>query len=98
MEKTINNLQFAARMSCIPKSFLREILKVTSEPDVISFAGGLPNPAYFPAEAIARAAQKVLTEKNSQVLQYGISEGYYPLRKFISERYQSKYGMDISPE
>ncbi|MFL5730566.1 MAG: PLP-dependent aminotransferase family protein [Cytophagaceae bacterium] len=98
MEKTMNKTRFASRMHSMPGSFIREILKVTSQPDVISFAGGLPNPACFPAEAIARAAQKVLSEDKSPVLQYGVSEGYYPLRKFISERYRTHYDMEISPE
>ncbi|HXA01198.1 MAG TPA: PLP-dependent aminotransferase family protein [Cytophagaceae bacterium] len=94
----MNTIQFATRMNSIPRSFIREILKATSQPDVISFAGGLPNPEYFPAEGIARAAQKVLNEDSRSVLQYGVSEGYYPLRKFISERYKSKHGIEISPE
>jgi 2-aminoadipate transaminase len=90
--------RFAGRMNSIPRSFIREILKVTSQPDVISFAGGLPNPDYFPAEEITAAAQKVLREDSKSTLQYGVSEGYYPLRKFISNRYKSRYGMEISPE
>jgi 2-aminoadipate transaminase len=98
MKKTISNLQFAARMNSIPKSFLREILKVTSSPDVISFAGGLPNPEYFPAKEISMAAQKVLSGEDRSVLQYAVSEGYYPLREYISKRYREKHNMNISPE
>jgi 2-aminoadipate transaminase len=98
MEKTISNLQFAARMNSIPKSFLREILKVTSSPDVISFAGGLPNPAYFPAKEIYMAAHKVLSGEDRSVFQYAVSEGYYPLREYISKRYREKYNMNISAE
>jgi 2-aminoadipate transaminase len=98
MEKTISNLQFAARMNSIPKSFLREILKVTASPDVISFAGGLPNPEYFPAKEISLAAQKVLSGEDRSVLQYAVSEGYYPLREYISKRYREKYNMNISAE
>jgi 2-aminoadipate transaminase len=53
---------FADRMSCVHKSFVREILKVTEDPDVISFAGGLPNPRCFPVQEIRAAAKKVLSE------------------------------------
>jgi len=98
MNNTEQQFTFADRVSEIPRSFIREILKVTSQPDVISFAGGLPNPDYFPAEAIALAAQKVLTEDAKNVLQYAVSEGYYPLREYISDRYKQKHGMDITPE
>jgi 2-aminoadipate transaminase len=98
MKKMMNNLQFAARMSSIPKSFLREILKVTSNPDVISFAGGLPNPEYFPAEEISMAAHKVLSGEDRSALQYAVSEGYYPLREYISKRYREKHDMNISAE
>ena len=51
---------FAERMKTIPKSFIREILKVTQNPDMISFAGGLPNPRFFPIKEIALASSEVL--------------------------------------
>jgi 2-aminoadipate transaminase len=98
MKKTMSTIRFADRMNSIPKSFIREILKTTSDSEVISFAGGLPNPEYFPVKAIAKAAQAVLNESDGSVLQYGVSEGYYPLRKYISERYMIKHGMKISPD
>src|SRR6185312_12788063 len=98
MNKTEQQFTFAERVNSIPKSFIREILKVTSHPDVVSFAGGLPNPDCFPEKEIALAAQRVFEEDAKNVLQYAVSEGYYPLRQYISERYQLKFGMDISPE
>jgi 2-aminoadipate transaminase len=98
MSTVLKNYLFADRMKNIPVSFIREILKVTSRPDIISFAGGLPNPAYFPVEAIKEAAIKVLEKDGSNVLQYSLSEGYLPLREFISERYFKKSGMKIPPE
>jgi 2-aminoadipate transaminase len=97
METQCNNYQFATRMGQIPKSFIREILKITSHPDIISFAGGLPNPEYFPLEAIKEAAIKVFENDGKNVLQYAVSEGYQPLREFIADRYQKKSGMKISP-
>jgi 2-aminoadipate transaminase len=84
-------------MDTIPKSFVREILKVTQDPQVISFAGGLPNPRFFPTEEIARAAEAVLAAGTSP-LQYGTTEGYAPLREFITRRYRDKQGLDVSPD
>src|SRR4051812_17870932 len=87
--------QFAERVNHIPKSFIREILKVTAQPDVISFAGGLPNPASFPIEAIKQAAVKVLETDGKNALQYAPSEGYLPLREWIASRYRQK-GLTVS--
>lgn len=88
---------FAERMEHIPKSFIREILKVTSQPEVISFAGGLPNPLSFPSEEIRDAALCVLTEDSQNVLQYAVSEGYLPLREYLAD-YYTKRGMPVTPE
>lgn len=87
--------QFSERVSHIPKSFIREILKVTAQPNVISFAGGLPNPSSFPLEAIKQATVKVLEADGKNVLQYASSEGYLPLREWIASRYRKK-GLTIS--
>ncbi len=89
--------RFSERVDHIPKSFIREILKVTAQPDVISFAGGLPNPSTFPIEDIKQATIKVLDADGRNVLQYAPSEGYLPLRKYIAERYAKK-GMSVSPD
>jgi 2-aminoadipate transaminase len=71
---------FADRMSCVRKSFVREILKVTEDKEVISFADGLPKPRCFPVQEISAAAEKVLSECGEAALQYATSEGYLPLR------------------
>ena len=60
---------FADRMGCVHRSFVREILKVTEDPEIISFAGGLPNPRYFPVQEVALAAEKVLSECGEAALQ-----------------------------
>jgi len=65
-------------------STIREILKVTAQPDIISFAGGLPAPELFPVEAVRAAANFVLTQNGPEALQYGPSEGFMPLREWIS--------------
>lgn len=90
--------RFAARMGKTPRSFIREILRVTEDRSIISFAGGLPNPALFPVDAIKEAAIDVLTEKPTEALQYSTTEGYLPLREWISERYQKRAGLSIPPE
>src|SRR5665647_1764325 len=89
---------FAGRMAKTPKSFIREILKVTEDPSIISFAGGLPNPALIDVEGISRAAAKVLKEDGNTVLQYSTTEGYLPLRRFIADRYKKRLGLSVSPD
>ena len=73
----------ARRMS---SSVIREILKVTQSPDVISFAGGLPAPELFPVEAVRQAASTVLDRYGAAALQYSTTEGHLPLRQWLAER------------
>ncbi len=82
--------QFAGRMANVQKSFIREILKVAQDPNVISFAGGLPSPDYFPVEPLRLAADKVLAQDGANALQYAPTLGYLPLREFIAQRYAAK--------
>ena len=91
-------MRFSARLAGVRRSYIREILKVTQNPEVISFAGGLPSPDHFPAEAFARASSEVLVQSGPQALQYSITEGHPPLREFISRRYKQTWGMDIPAE
>jgi len=86
---------FSDRIADVPRSFIREILKVALDPSVISFAGGLPNRELFPVEALRRAACAVLDTEGRDVLQYGSSEGHLGLREHISERYRLKAGLDV---
>lgn len=89
---------FAARMEHVHRSFIREILKVTGDPSVISFAGGLPNPDLFPTREIAEAAAGVIGSEGGQTLQYSTTEGHPPLRRFIARRYAKRFGLDVDPE
>ena len=89
---------FSDRIRDVPQSFIREILKVATQSEVISFAGGLPNGHLFPVDEIKHAANKVLEEHGPEVLQYTNTEGYYPLRQYISARYKEKQGLNIKPE
>lgn len=77
---------YAHRAAGMRASDIREILKVTAQPDVISLAGGLPAPELFPIDEYRRAFEWVLETDGAQALQYGPSEGYRPLRTLISER------------
>ncbi len=77
--------------------FTSAILKAAASPDVISFAGGLPNPDSFPVKEMEAAVTKVLERDGVRALQYSNTEGYLPLRKFISDRYK-KQGVDFAPE
>lgn len=75
---------FARRLEQMRPSTIREILKVTAQPEVISFAGGLPAPELFPVNEVKAAADLVLTKYGAPALQYGPSEGYGPLREWIA--------------
>lgn len=86
---------FSDRISDVPKSFIREILKTTINKDVISFAGGLPNRELFPVHEIKDAASKVLDSFGGEVLQYSTTEGYLPLRQWIVERYRTRAGVKV---
>ena len=74
------------RMSSMQGSAIREIFKYAADPTVISLAGGNPAPELFPSEALAEIAGEVLREKPVTALQYGITEGYMPLRDAVRER------------
>lgn len=93
-----NDYYFSERMNNVPRSFLREILKIAASPEIISFAGGVPNPDYFPLEKIKEAAIKVLSEEGRSALQYSTTEGYLPLRTFIANRYKATRGLDFHPD
>jgi 2-aminoadipate transaminase len=73
----------AARMN---PSIIREILKLTEQPGVLSMAGGLPSPDTFPVEAMREACAKVLTDSPREALQYAASEGYAPLREWVAQQ------------
>jgi len=89
---------FAERIQGVPRSFIREILKVSLDPSVISFAGGLPNPAFFPVREIRNATEKVFADYGAKVLQYSNTEGDLQLREWIAARYLLKKGLQVSPE
>lgn len=81
---------FATRMSRMKASEIRELLKLLDQPDIISFAGGIPDPALFPVDAFQSALTEALSPaQSSAALQYSVSEGYGPLRDWIVEEMAS---------
>ena len=75
---------FAKRAQQLQSSVIREILKITMRPEIISFAGGLPSPATFPVERMKAAFDSVLSSQGKVALQYGPTDGYLPLREWIA--------------
>jgi len=82
---------FARRMDILRASDIREILKVTQRPEVISFAGGLPAPEYFPVDEIAEVTNRLLREAGPRALQYSTTEGHPPLREMIARRMNERW-------
>ncbi|MBC3871545.1 aminotransferase-like domain-containing protein [Undibacterium oligocarboniphilum] len=91
------NWKFSDRAEQLQSSAIREILKVTMRPEVISFAGGLPSPETFPVERMKAAFDKVLSTQGKAALQYGPTDGYAPLREFLADSL-SVDGSRILPE
>ncbi|WP_341444408.1 PLP-dependent aminotransferase family protein [Petroclostridium xylanilyticum] len=77
---------FADRVKGLKGSAIREIFKLIQQPDVISFAGGLPAPEMFPAKELAEIAQEVLLNNGTTALQYSVTEGYGPLKEIVKQR------------
>lgn len=88
---------FARRVERMVPSAIREILKLTERPGVISMAGGLPSPDSFPIEAMRAATARVLRETPREALQYAASEGFGPLREWVAEHLLSR-GMQVGTE
>src|SRR5439155_15424873 len=78
-------------------SAISDLFKVAQQPSIISFAGGFPAPECFPVEDLAAAAERAMTENPIAALQYGLPDGYAPLRAFVAER-MTKLHVPVSPE
>jgi 2-aminoadipate transaminase len=88
---------FAERTKDMKASEVRELLKLLQVPDMISFAGGFPSPDTFPTEIVRKIVDDVLSKDGSHALQYGITEGYPPLREAVASR-MNKKGMKVSKD
>ena len=89
--------RYAHRTSRMGSSVIRELLKLTQQPDIISFGGGLPAPEVFPVKEFQEACNTVLSDQGAQALQYGTTEGYLPLREMIA-RHNARFSVKVSPD
>jgi 2-aminoadipate transaminase len=89
--------RYAHRIQRMESSVIRELLKLTEQPDIISFAGGLPAPDVFPVEQFREACNHVLDNFGPQALQYSTTEGYRPLREMIA-RHTARYNIEITAD
>lgn len=94
----MRNMKYADRMENLNASEIRELLKVTDRPEIISFAGGLPAAELFPIEEMAAACGTVLRDNGEKALQYSLTEGFLPLREWIAERENSRVGTKLTAE
>lgn len=89
--------RYAHRTQKMGSSVIRELLKFTEQPDIISFAGGLPAPEVFPLKEFQEACNTVLQKDGAQALQYSTTEGYRPLREMIA-RHTARYSVQVSAD
>ncbi|MGB8309428.1 MAG: PLP-dependent aminotransferase family protein [Methanoregula sp.] len=89
---------FARRIQHAPASFLGELFRVSSDPSIISFAGGLPSSELIDTEGISSAAQDVFKTDPRTALQYSTTDGYRPLREYIADRYRSRLGVPATAD
>jgi 2-aminoadipate transaminase len=85
--------RFASRIGKVKPSFLEELFRVSNDPTIISFAGGLPSSALIDTVGIAKATREVMEEEAHTALQYTTTDGYLPLREYIAARYRTRLGI-----
>ncbi|MFZ3171823.1 MAG: PLP-dependent aminotransferase family protein [Carboxydocellales bacterium] len=93
----MQQLRLAERMGNMSGSAVREILKITQQPNMISFAGGLPSPESFPVAELQEITHEVYAKTGAQMLQYGITEGYQPLNEFIAHWLKATKQINAEP-
>ena len=91
-------VMFSEEAKSLHASDIREILKVTENPEIISFAGGLPAPELFPIDEMMKVDVEILKKEGRQAVQYSTTEGYIPLRKQIAARMKSSFHTDCTYE
>lgn len=84
------------RIKATPPSFIRSILKTAADPDIISFAGGLPNPVSFPQEELLVSMKRIVKMYGDKLYQYSTTAGLPELRQYIADRYNKKFGLDLT--
>ncbi|MBV8491439.1 MAG: PLP-dependent aminotransferase family protein [Candidatus Eremiobacteraeota bacterium] len=98
MTTTSKAARFAERTARLRASTIREMLKVTQQPDVISFGGGLPAPELFPTGAVAEAATRVMQRRGAAALQYSVTEGIPEMRIWVAERLTRRFGTIVEAD
>lgn len=88
----------AQRITKTQRSFIRDILKLSQEPNMISFAGGIPNPMFFPVMDLQAAMNRVIERDGAKAFQYATTEGFDPLRAVIAKQYLIHEGVVVDPE
>lgn len=96
--KTSSGPRFSARTARLRASTIREMLKATQQPDVISFGGGLPAPELFPTRAIGKLTQDVMESIGPKALQYSVTEGIPEMRNWVAHRMSGRFGVPFSSE
>ena len=91
-------IKFARRMESLKGSEIRELLKLTENPEIISFAGGLPAPELFPVEEMKKISTLVLEESGTAALQYSTTEGFPALREHIADRMNKKSKTNVTKD
>ncbi len=86
------------RIKSTPPSFVRSILKVAVDPEIISFAGGLPNPVSFPQEELLTSMERIVKTYGDKVFQYSVTAGIPELRRLLAQRYSQRYGVNLTEE
>ena len=89
---------FSDRISSLKPSAIREIFKVLGDPSIISLAGGNPDPQTFPSKEMGEIAQDIFENQSAKALQYGSTEGYFPLRQKLVERLEDKFSIGNQPD
>ncbi|MGV8039413.1 MAG: aminotransferase class I/II-fold pyridoxal phosphate-dependent enzyme, partial [Thermoanaerobaculaceae bacterium] len=92
------NYPLAQRMERMKASEIRELLKLTRRPEVISFAGGLPAPEAFPVREMQEVAGRMLGSRGCEVMQYSTTEGEADLRAWIAARMNGRLGTSVTPD
>jgi len=89
---------YSNRILNTPPSFVRSILAAAEDPDVISFAGGLPNPASFPLDELQVSLNRIMEESKDKLFQYATTPGYEPLRQYIADKYNRLHQLNITAD
>jgi 2-aminoadipate transaminase len=87
-------VKFSEFANTLQSSDIAALLKLTEQPEVISFAGGLPAPELFPIEDLKKVDLAILEKEGRQAVQYGTTEGYKPLREEVAKRMKAKFGVE----